>query len=419
MLQKQFNISNEDLGLYSGLVDFADSFTSFISSAFVGYLSDIYGKKPLLVVSLLCSFLRLVLYAFIRDVRLLIGVECLYGFVNCTSVMVTALMVEFSTNENRVRLFGYMTASYALSRSLSSLVGGLLVHFESGFKVDNPYAIYSLLSACLTLVSIVLSHYIPLSSSLEQPRSRNSNTQDDLYYPNSTLPENLQRFLQNWFKELKWVANKKALLLIMCRGMISFASSTLLWTLFAFTPLRDYGLDLSSLKVGLIFMMYGLISFGFQFVLFDRVVGALGLRGTFILGGFLSATQLLLLPISPLPYWSSDYQPLNLNASLYVVTFISIGVALYAVGEVMRPALDAMIVNTTDLGKQGIVQGVSRMSHVFCDAIGSMIVGWLYSYFVRTGHPIYVFVFSATFYLVPALVVYRMDNTLEVHAQVR
>lgn len=117
MLTSQFGISDEDLGLYSGLVDFADSFTSFMSSALIGYLSDVYGKKHLLILSLVSSFVRLFLYAFIRNIWLLIATECLYGLVNCSSVMVRAILVEFSTNENRVVLFGYLTASYALSRS--------------------------------------------------------------------------------------------------------------------------------------------------------------------------------------------------------------------------------------------------------------------------------------------------------------
>ncbi len=117
MLRKQFQISVENLGLYTGLVDFADSFSSFISSAFLGYLSDVYGKKYLLIASLFSSFLRLFLYPFVKNIWLLIALECTYGLVNCTSVMVRAILVEFSTENNRVLYFGYLTASYALSRA--------------------------------------------------------------------------------------------------------------------------------------------------------------------------------------------------------------------------------------------------------------------------------------------------------------
>jgi MFS family permease len=118
MLTKQFQISHEDVGKYAGLVDFSDSIGSFLSSAFIGYLSDVYGKKWLLTISLASSMIRLLLYAFIGDIWILIGIEFVYGLVNSTSVLVRALLVEFSNNDNRVTYFGYMTASYAISRSL-------------------------------------------------------------------------------------------------------------------------------------------------------------------------------------------------------------------------------------------------------------------------------------------------------------
>jgi MFS family permease len=412
MLRKQFQISVENLGLYTGLVDFADSFSSFISSAFLGYLSDVYGKKYLLIASLFSSFLRLFLYPFVKNIWLLIALECTYGLVNCTSVMVRAILVEFSTENNRVLYFGYLTASYALSRAFSSLVGGLVVNFQYRMDVDNPYMIYSLLAALLTLLSVILSFFIPSTSKYSSMRKQE-------YYPNSTQMESLERFLYNWLLEIHSVTNLQTLLLVLCRGMISFASCTLLWTLFLFTPLRDYGLQLDALHVGIIFMVYGLISFCFQFAIFDKVVSIFSLKGTFMLGSFLSIIQLLMLPtITPMPYWNNNYEKSS-GTTFLVVIFISIEVVLYAVGEILRPALDAMIVNTTDLDKQGIVQGVSRMSHVFSDAVGSVVVGWLFSFFVETGHPVYVFIFSATFYLIPAFIVYLMPSTIESHKSIQ
>jgi MFS family permease len=277
----------------------------------------------------------------------------------------------------------------------------MLVSFQSSLNVKNPYMVYSLLSAVLTLVSVVISLLIPSKQRLirrNQPPASNT----------------LTKFFSSWIYEIASISNKLTILLIVCRGMISFASCTLVWTLLAFAPIRDFGLQLTALHVGVLFMMYGFISFVVQFLLFSRVAGKLGLRGTFIFGGFIAIIQLLLFPLTPMPYWGAGFQKTS-SSTPFVVVFLFVEVTLYAISEIVRPALDTMIVNTSDLDKQGVVQGVSRMSHVFADAVGSVIIGWLYSYFMYRGNAFYVFVFSATFYLIPVFVVYLLPDSIEVH----
>ncbi|MDD4319020.1 MAG: MFS transporter [Candidatus Peribacteraceae bacterium] len=124
----------------------------FLATPVLGQLSDKYGRRSLLLLSLLGTALSYVLFAyaiFTHHIPLLFLSRAFDGITGGNIAVAQAAVADISTRENRARSFGIMGTAFGLGFILGPAIGGLLSSptFVSWFNAATPFWFAALLSA--------------------------------------------------------------------------------------------------------------------------------------------------------------------------------------------------------------------------------------------------------------------------------
>ena len=97
-----------------------------ILAPWVGYFSELWGRKPLLLVSFAVEIVRAVLFVFIDSTTLLIAVQLLDGISGAArTVLTTVIVADVTTGTGRFNVArGAVGLAVALSASVSTIVFG-------------------------------------------------------------------------------------------------------------------------------------------------------------------------------------------------------------------------------------------------------------------------------------------------------
>ena len=101
----------------------------FIASPILGSLSDRYGRRPILLVSLLCAGLDYILMAFAPTLSLLFVGRIISGLTGASQTVASSYMADVSDDSddsNRSANFGMIGAAFGLGFILGPAIGGLL-----------------------------------------------------------------------------------------------------------------------------------------------------------------------------------------------------------------------------------------------------------------------------------------------------
>jgi len=116
----------------------------FIGSPILGALSDRFGRKPTLLVSLSTTTACYALMGAAltsQSLALLLGASVLAGLAEANVVIAQSAIADVSTAENRNRLFGYVYLSASLAYVVGPLAGGKLADASLGpwFGYATPF----------------------------------------------------------------------------------------------------------------------------------------------------------------------------------------------------------------------------------------------------------------------------------------
>ncbi len=142
----------------------------FVATPIFGQLSDRYGRKMLLAVSLLGTALSYVFFAWgivIKNITLLFFARGFDGITGGNISVAQAAIADITTPENRARNFGLMGAAFGLGFIIGPYLGGKLADpsVVSWFNAATPFwfaAILALLNS--------LSVFFFLPETLKQKR---------------------------------------------------------------------------------------------------------------------------------------------------------------------------------------------------------------------------------------------------------
>ncbi|MCM0607187.1 MAG: TCR/Tet family MFS transporter [Xanthomonadaceae bacterium] len=102
----------------------------FLASPVLGSLSDKFGRRPILLVSLLCAGLDYILMAFANTLPLLFIGRVISGLTGASQTVATSYMSDVSDDSNRSANFGMIGAAFGLGFILGPAIGGLLGHIS-------------------------------------------------------------------------------------------------------------------------------------------------------------------------------------------------------------------------------------------------------------------------------------------------
>lgn len=316
---------------------------TFLSAPVMGALSDAYGRRPVLILSLLGSAIGYVLFGIGGSLGLLFlgraidgltagGISALYGF-----------LADVTPEEDRGRVFGQVGAVFGAGFIIGPAIGGALSHLSLAAPMFAAAAICAL--------NMLWGAFI---------------------LPESLAPERRQRHFDA--AHLNPVTGLRAALAYpAARRLITVSVLFLLPFTMMQTILALVGRDVmhwNAAQMGTVFMIVGVCDIIAQGGLLPLLLNRLGERGVARLGlslGALGTLGLAALPLLPSP------------ALLYAA------VILMAIGEgIFTASLGALLSTAAPADAQGRVQGGAQSFGSLAQVAGPLLAGPLYA---RTAAP--------------------------------
>lgn len=114
---------------YFGWVMGTYAFMQFVFSPLIGNLSDRYGRRPVLLISVLGMGLDYVFMYFAPDLFWLVLGRAVSGIFGASFTSAAAYIADISTPEKRASNFGMIGAAFGVGFVIGPAIGGLLADF--------------------------------------------------------------------------------------------------------------------------------------------------------------------------------------------------------------------------------------------------------------------------------------------------
>jgi len=122
---KTFGITGETLGILTA----SFSIAQFFATPVLGSLSDKWGRKPLLVISLAGTCLSFLLFAWASNIFMMFAARILDGITGGNVSVAQAMVSDTATPQNRAKKFGILSSAFGFGFVIGPAIGGLLNKF--------------------------------------------------------------------------------------------------------------------------------------------------------------------------------------------------------------------------------------------------------------------------------------------------
>lgn len=155
--------SLSEAAVYGGWMMLAYSVMQFLFSPVLGNLSDQYGRRPILLISLFGFGVDYILMALAPTLGWLFAGRIIAGIMGASFTTASAYIADISTPEKRAQNFGLIGAAFGLGFIIGPMLGGLLGTY--GERV--PF----IAAAILTFVNWLYGYFVlPESLPVEKRR---------------------------------------------------------------------------------------------------------------------------------------------------------------------------------------------------------------------------------------------------------
>jgi len=331
-------------GRQFGLNDFqtsllfsAYSVAQFFATPVIGKLSDRFGRKPLLVISLLGTVVANLIAGTASTAGVLFFARFLDGITGGNASVAQAVISDVTTPENRAKGFGINGAAFGLGFVLGPVLSLLAQQFSLGAAF--------LVSGAIALIALVITIFF-LPETLQAKNVVTGNLFD--------------LGLKNLIKGLAFP--KVGILLI-----INFLIGTT-FTIFtyAFQPYFIQVLHQTNKSLTLMFLTFGVLSVLMQTWGVSILTKKFNLVYILFLGLFVRSTSFLLMPI-----WAN------------VVYFVGVSIVYSLFNSLVQPMINALISLNAQPEDQGTALGLNASYLSISNAFGPVIAGML----IRQSNP--------------------------------
>ncbi|KAG8715343.1 hypothetical protein FRC08_010688 [Ceratobasidium sp. 394] len=153
----------EQVGFYSGLVESVFSLTGFIMILPCGYLSDTFGRKPIILLGMGGLAVSMVSFGLSKSLLGMIASRCIGGALGASWAAIKVMTGEMTDRSNQDLAFSSLQMTFRIGQIIGLPLGGLLAHPERRFKMfDTPFwAAYPYLFPCLIGAAFALFSVVP------------------------------------------------------------------------------------------------------------------------------------------------------------------------------------------------------------------------------------------------------------------
>lgn len=131
LLKELTGLSNSDAVLYGMWLTFVFALFQFICMPIVGGLSDRFGRRPIMLLSLLGLGIDYFIMGFAPTIAFLFLGRIIAGAFGATFSTANAYVADISPPETRAQNFGLIGAAFGVGFMLGPVVGGLLGEYGS------------------------------------------------------------------------------------------------------------------------------------------------------------------------------------------------------------------------------------------------------------------------------------------------
>ncbi len=164
-------VTNTQRSVLYGLLIASFPFMQFFGAPVLGALSDRYGRKPVLTISLIGTLLGYLLFAYAilsKQIGLLFLSRMLPGFTGGNISVIYSAIADISRGKDRVKNFGLVGVSFGLGFILGPTIGGILADSTvvSWFDSATPFWF----TAILTTVNLLFVQFA-FPETLKEPQA--------------------------------------------------------------------------------------------------------------------------------------------------------------------------------------------------------------------------------------------------------
>ncbi len=148
--------------LFGGLLGAMYASLQFIAAPFWGRMSDRYGRRPILLISLVGSLLANLLWVFSGSFSLLVASRLLAGAMTGNVAVANAAVADITTSANRSKGMAAVGMAFGLGFILGPAIGGKLGEVRIDTMMPaltswgiNPFSTPALFAAVLAAINLV------------------------------------------------------------------------------------------------------------------------------------------------------------------------------------------------------------------------------------------------------------------------
>lgn len=358
------NLSNKSLNEAAeigGWMMAAYAVMQFIFAPILGELSDRYGRKPVLLMSMFGLGLDYLFHAFAPTLLWLFVGRIIAGITGASHTVANAYMADISTPDNKAKNFGIIGAAFGLGFIIGPAIGGVFGHID----LRLPFFI----AAAVSLVNFVFGWiFVPESLSIEKRRSLNFKKM----IPGVSLVNLIN------YKSFRY------LLLALFLASVAGQSLPATWTYYTMEKF-----DWNEAEVGYSLSAVGLIVALVQGFLVNWSIKKFGTHLTIKIGFFFWAFGMILYAIA--------FEPWMIYAFLIP----------YSIGGIAGPTLRSLISNKVSDKEQGNLQGTITSMISITTIVGPLMASQLFYVFGDIDELYYFpgapYIFSAIVFVLGAI----------------
>ncbi len=328
-----------------GLLFASYSVMQLIFSPVLGRLSDKYGRRPILIISLLGTCLGFLILGLATTLLMLFIGRIIDGISGGNISTAQAYIADVTTKENRAKGMGLIGAAFGLGFVFGPAIGGIL----SRWGTNVPF----MFAGSLAFANVILLYF-----TLPETVTRDH-------------PARVSAASGRGWKQVIEALRQPQLAFVLIIYFLSIVAFSIMTTVFALFMMFRLGYD--PWHSGWIFAFVGIVSAGIQGGLIGRLVKRFGEPTLVVVGGLLFTLSLSVSPfVGPTT---------GLIGILAIVALSAIGNALSA------PSLTSLGSKSASAAEQGSVLGVMQSVASLARAVGPSIAAVIiYSAVAHVGY---------------------------------
>lgn len=318
--------ANGDVAMLYGLMLVSYALMQFIFSPVLGALSDRFGRRPVLLLSLAGTLADYLVMALSPLGWVLVVGRAMAGITSANMAVASAYITDITPADQRAQRFGLVGAVMSTGFIIGPVIGGVL----GAWWLRAPFLAAALFNGLNLLVALFVL-----------PESRKAR------------PGKFEFRELNPLRPLLWLWNFKPLLPMVVVSVVFGLVAAVPGTIWVFYGAERFGWD--SVHMGLSFAVFGICGTLAQALLVGPLSRRFGDLGTLMLGVAFDMLAYILMAFADQSWMGYAVAP------------------LFALGGVAMPALQSLLTSRVRDDQQGQLQGVMASLMSLAGIVGPVL----------------------------------------------